>query len=410
LSPSDVSVHKLEDGVFVRLLGKLDGNGGWPVGDEVLHLSSGNVSVHELEDGILVGLLGQLDGDGGRSIGDKVLHLASGNVGIHELEDGVFVRLLGKLDSDRGRSVGDEVLHLASGDIGIHKLENGILIGFLSKLNSDGGRSIGNEVLHLSAGDIGIHKLEDGVFVGFLDIGIKLDELLGNRRGLVLDEGLERLLGDVLTVELANDGLGGLSGGLLETRSGIRDGVVSIIIRETLIELGGEELTTVPLVEDLSTSGRRNSSNHHGDGDVVMVIGILNLVSILAEDGSEGIITNNLSESLKGDAINDVSVEFGVAIDVDSVNLINRDHERLTIGNHISGRQIHGGSSPDGGTVSININIGNNLVKSVLGRGLLSLVMLVVVLLSELHEILLSGNSLESVVLRQEGGQVLGDA
>jgi len=225
-----------------------------------------------------------------------------------------------------------------------------------------------------------------------------------------LDEGLERLLGDVLTVELANDGLGGLSGGLLETRSGIRDGVVSIIIRETLIELGGEELTTVPLVEDLSTSGRRNSSNHHGDGDVVMVIGILNLVSILAEDGSEGIITNNLSESLKGDAINDVSVEFGVAIDVDSVNLINRDHERLTIGNHISGRQIHGGSSPDGGTVSININIGNNLVKSVLGRGLLSLVMLVVVLLSELHEILLSGNSLESVVLRQEGGQVLGDA
>jgi hypothetical protein len=296
---------------------------------------------------------------------------------------------------------------LASGDIGIHELEHGILIGLLSKLDSDGGRSIGNEVLHLSAGDIGIHKLEDGVFIGFLDVSIKLDELLGNGRGLVLDEGLKGLLGDVLTVELANDGLGGLSGGLLESRSSIRDGVVSIIIRETLIELGGEELTTIPLVEDLSTSGRRNSSDHHGDGDVVVIIRVLNLVSILAEDGGESIITDNFSESLEGDAINDISVEFGVAIDVDGVNLINRDHERLTISDHVSGRQVHGGSSPDRGTISIDIDIGNNLVEGVLGRSLLSLVMLVVVLLLELHEILLSGYSLESVVLRQEGGQVL---
>merc|ERR1719230_271015 len=175
-------------------------------------------------------------------------------------------------------------------------------------LDSDGGRSVGDEVLHLSAGDIGVHKLEDGVFVGFLDVSIKLDELLSNRRGLVLDEGLEGLLGDVLTVELANDGLGGLSSGLLESRSGIRDGVVSIIIRETLIELGGEELTTVPLVKDLSTSWWGNSSNHNGDSDVVVVIGVLDLISILAEDGGKGIITDNFSESLKGDAINDVSV------------------------------------------------------------------------------------------------------
>jgi len=366
LSSGDVGVHKLKNGVLIALLGEFDGDRGRSIGDEVLHLSPGDVGVHELEDGVLVGLLGQLDGDGGRSISDEVLHLSSGNVSIHELEDGVFVRLLGKLDGDGGWPVGDEVLHLASSNVGIHELEDGVLIGLLGKLDSDGGRSVGNEVLHLSSGDIGVHKLEDGVFVGLLDVGIKLDELLGNRRGLVLDEGLKGLLGDVLTVELANDGLGGLSSGLLETRSSIRDGVVSIIIRETLIELGGKELTTVPLVEDLSTSGRRNSSDHHGDGDVVMVIGILNLISILAEDGSKSIVTNNFSESLKSNAINDVSVEFGVAIDVDSVNLINGDHEGLTIGNHISRRQVHGAGSTDGGTISININVGDDLVEGVL--------------------------------------------
>jgi len=402
LSPGDISVHKLEDGVLIRLLGELDGNGGWSVGDEVLHLSSGNVSVHELEDGVLVGLLGELDSDRGRSISDKVLHLASGNVGIHELEDGVFVRLLGKFDGDGGRPVGDEVLHLASGNVGIHKLEDGVLIGFLSKLNSDGGWPVSDEVLHLSSGHISVHKLEDVVLIGFDDVGIKLDELLGNRRGLVLDEGLEGLLGDVLTVELANDGLGGLGSRLLEARSSIRDGVVSIIIREAVIELGGEELTTVPLVEDLSATRRRNSSNHHGDGDVVVVIGILDLVSVLAEDRGKGIVTNNLSESLKSDAINDISVEFGVAVDVDSVNLINGDHEWLSIGNHISRRQIHGAGSADGGAISINVNIGNDLVEGVLARSMLFVMLLVGVLSLELHEILLGGNSLKTVVLGQE--------
>jgi len=402
LSPGNVGVHELENVVLVALLGELDSDGGWPVGDEVLHLAPGDVSVHELEDGVLIGLLGQLDGDGGRSIGDEVLHLSSGNVGIHELEDGVFVRLLGKLDGDRGWSIGDEVLHLASGNVGVHELEDGILIGFLGKLNSDGGWPVGDKVLHLSSGDISVHKLEDVVLIGFDDIGIELDELLGNRRGLVLDEGLKRLLGDVLTVELANDGLGGLGSRLLEARSSIRDGVVSIIIREAVIELGGEELTTVPLVEDLSATRRRNSSNHHGDGDVVMVIGILNLVSVLAEDRGKGIVANNLSESLKSDAINDISVEFGVAIDVDGVNLINWDHEWLSISNHISRRQIHGAGSPDGGAISINVDIGNDLVEGVLARSMLFVMLLVGVLSLELHEILLGGNSLKTVVLGQE--------
>jgi len=153
-----------------------------------------------------------------------------------------------------------------------------------------------------------------------------------------LDEGLERLLGDVLTVELANDGLRSGGSRLLEARSSIRDGVVSIIIRETLIELRGEEFTTVPLIKNLSTSWRRNSSDHHADSDIIMIIGVLNFISVLAEDGSEGIVANNLSESLKGDGVNNISVEVRVASHVDGVNLINWDHEWLRVLHHISRR------------------------------------------------------------------------
>ena len=42
------------------------------------------------------------------------------------------------------------------------------------------------------------------------------------------------------------------------------------------------------------------------------------------------------------------------------------DHERLTIGNHISRRQVHGTGSADGGTISVNINVGDDLVEGVL--------------------------------------------
>jgi len=413
LSPGDIGIHELENVVLIALLGEFDGDRGWPVGNEVLHLTSGNVGVHELEDVVFVRLLGELDGNGGRSIGDEVLHLSSGNVGIHELEDVILVGLLSQLDSDRGRSISDEVLELSTGDVGIHKLENVVLVGFLSKLNSDGGRPVSDEVLHLSTSDISIHELEDVVLIGFFDLSIKLDELLGNRRGLILDEGLERLLGDVLTVELANDGLGSGGSRLLVTRSSIRDGVVSIIIRETLIKLRGDELTTVPLIEDLGSTRRGNSSDHHGDGDVIVIIGILDLIPVLAEDGSKGIITNNLSESLKGNGVNDISVKVGVASNVDSVDLINWDHEGLGVLHHISRGELHSTGSADGGTISINVDIGNNSVESVLGRSMLSVLLvglLMMVLLLELHEILLSGNSLESVVFRQEGRQVLSDA
>jgi hypothetical protein len=406
LTSADIGIHELEDVVLVALLGKLDGDRGWSVGDEVLHLSSGNVSIHELENGVFIGLLGQLDSDGGRSIGNEVLQLSTGDVGIHKLEDAVLIRLLGKLNGDGGRPVGNEVLQLATGDIGIHKLENGILIAFLSKLNSDRRGPISDEVLQLTSRDVGVHEFEDGVFVGLVDVGIELDKLLGDWGSLILDEGLKRLLGDILTVKFANDGLGPGGSRLFEARSSIRDGVVSIIVREALIELRGNELTTVPFVEDLSTTRRRDTSDHHADGNVIMIIGVLNFISILAEDGRKGIITNHLSESLEGDRVNDISVEVRVASNMNSLNLINWDHEGLRVLHHVRAGQLHGTGSSDGGTISINIDVWDNLVESMVRRSLLTMLLvalLMAVSLFELNEIFLSGNSLETLVTRQEG-------
>jgi hypothetical protein len=351
--------------------------------------------------------LSELDGDRGRSIGNKVLQLASGYVSIHKLEDVVTVGLLSQLDGDRGWSIGDEVLELASGNVGIHKLENVVLIRLLGKLNSDRGWSISDEVLELTSGYVGVHELEDVVFVTLADVRIELDELLGDWGSLILDKGLEGLLGDVLTVELANDGVGSGGSWLLESGGSIRDGVVSIIIRETLIELGGNELTTVPLVEDLSTSGRRDSSYHHRDSNVIMVIRVLNFISIFSEDGGEGIVTNNFSESLKSDAINDISVEMRVASNVDGVNLINRDHEGLRVLHHIGGRELHSTGSSNGGAISINVDVWDNSVKSVVRRSMLLGVLVFVMLsLLELNEILLGGDSLESLVSLEERAQV----
>lgn len=412
LSSGDVGIHELEYVVLVALLGKLDGDGRGPVGDEVFQLATADIGVHELENVVLIGLLGQLDGDRGRSIGDKVLELSTRDIGVHKLEDVVLIGLLGKLDGNGGRSIGNEVLQLATADISIHKLENIILIGFLSKLNSDGRGSISDEVLQLAARDISVHELEDVVFVRLLDVSVELDELLGDGGSLILDEGLERLLGDILAIELANNSLGSSGSRLLEARSSIRDGVVSIIVRETLVELGGDELTTVPLVEDLSTTGWRNTSDHHGDGDVIVVIRILDLISILSEDRSKGIVANNLSESLEGDGVNDIPVEVGIAGDMDSVNLIDGDHERLRVLHHVGAGQLHSRGSPDRGTISVNINVRNNLVESVVRRSLLAVLLvgfLMAVSLFELNEVFLSGNGLETLVARQERGQVRGD-
>jgi len=44
-----------------------------------------------------------------------------------------------------------------------------------------------------------------------------------------------------------------------------------------------------------------DSLDHHADSNVVVVRRVLLLISILLQDGVEGIVTNNLSETLEGD-------------------------------------------------------------------------------------------------------------
>ena len=48
------------------------------------------------------------------------------------------------------------------------------------------------------------------------------------------------------------------------------------------------------------------SLDHHGDGDVVVIGWILDLVSILLSNRFEGIVTDDFSECLESDAVNDI--------------------------------------------------------------------------------------------------------
>jgi hypothetical protein len=99
-----------EDGVNIDwdtfLLSEFDSDGGGSIGDEILHLSSGNISIHQLENAIFVRLLSQFDGDWAWSVGDEVLQLSTRDISVHKLENGVFIGFLCKLNSNRGWPIG----------------------------------------------------------------------------------------------------------------------------------------------------------------------------------------------------------------------------------------------------------------------------------------------------------------
>ena len=83
--------------------------------------------------------------------------------------------------------------------------------------------------------------------------------------------------------------------------------IFSVIIWESLVEGAGKSLGTVWSIWVGSWSGSSLdwlSLDHHGDGDVIVVGGVLGLGSVLLSDGLEGIVTNNLSERLEGNGVN----------------------------------------------------------------------------------------------------------
>jgi hypothetical protein len=323
VTSGDVSVHKFEETIGIRFLGETDSDWGWLIGDEVLKVSSGNVGIHELEETISIGFLGKSDGDWRWLVGDEVLEVSSGDVGVHELEETIGVGFLGKSNGDWRWLVGDEVLEVSSGDVSIHKLEETIGVGFLGESNGDWRWLVSDKVLEVSSGDVGVHKLEKAIGVGFHLV--KLDESLGEWCIGVLNKGDKGLLGNVLTVKLTNVDWGILL--LLGPLWGlVLNGIVSIIIWETLIDDLGKSLTSI---ENFGwwwgVSGLWVSLNHDGHGDVVVISHILGLISLSLEDGVEGVITNNLSEGLEGNGFDGIEGISGGNSEVDSLDLINWD-------------------------------------------------------------------------------------
>merc|ERR1719454_2549470 len=73
------------------------------------------------------------------------------------------------------------------------------------------------------------------------------------------------------------------------------------------------------------------SLDHHGDGNVVVVRGVLGLGSVLLSDGLEGIVTNNLSERLEGDGVNAIEGVGWGNLEGESSLLINWDGDQLGV-------------------------------------------------------------------------------
>ena len=311
-------------------MSETDSNWGWLIGNKVLKVSSSDVGVHQFEEAISIGFLGKTDSDWGWLIGDEVLKVSSGNVGIHELEETISIGFLGKSNGDWGWLIGDEVLEVSSGDVSVHKLEEAIGVGFLGKSNGDWGWLVGDEVLEVSSGDVSVHKLEETVSIGFHFT--KLNKSLGDWSIGILDESNRGLLGNVFTVKFTNVnwGLGLLLGPLWSL---ILNGIVSIIIRETLIDDLGKSFTSI---EDISSWWDVSlfwvSLDHDSHGNVVVIGHIFGLLSSSVKDGVEGVITNNLSEALKSDRLDGIKVVQGVNLELNSLNFINWDINESWVG------------------------------------------------------------------------------
>jgi len=72
-----------------------------------------------------------------------------------------------------------------------------------------------------------------------------------------------------------------------------------------------------------------DSSDHHADGNIVVVRLIFLLISILLEDGVEGVVSDDLSETFEGNRFDVVEVVGWGDMEGNSFNLIDWDIEVL---------------------------------------------------------------------------------
>ena len=225
--------------------------------------------------------------------------------------------------------VSDKVLKVTSGDVGIHELEKTIGVALLGEGNGDWSWFVGHEVLEVSSGYVGVHKLEEaiGVRLGL----IELEEGLGDWGIGVLDQVNEGGSSDVLSVKFTNLDLAGLV--LLgPVGSLVINGVVSIIIWETLIKDILKSFTTGEGISDVNGIGLWDSLDHDGKGDVVVIRDILLLISGSLKDGVEGVVSDDLSEGLEGNGLNDILRVGWHNLQGDGLDLIDWDISGLTEG------------------------------------------------------------------------------
>jgi len=111
----------------------------------------------------------------------------------------------------------------------------------------------------------------------------------------------------------------------------IVSGVISIIIRETFIQGGGKGDTSwvIWIVGWWVSDVLWDSSDHHADGNVVVVRLIFFLISVLLEDGVEGVVSDDLSETFEGNRLNVVEVVGWGDIESDGFDLIDWDIDVL---------------------------------------------------------------------------------
>jgi len=110
------------------------------------------------------------------------------------------------------------------------------------------------------------------------------------------------------------------------------NGIVSIIIWETFIEDILEGFTSCEGISNMSGSRLWDSLNHNSEGNVVVIRDILLLISSSLEDRVEGIITNDLSEGLEGNRLNNILRVSWVDLQGDGLNLIDWDIGGLSEG------------------------------------------------------------------------------
>jgi len=110
------------------------------------------------------------------------------------------------------------------------------------------------------------------------------------------------------------------------------NGVVSIIIWETLVEDILEGLATSEGISNMGSGSLWDSLDHDGKGHVVVVGDVLLLISGSLKDRVEGVISNNLSERLEGDGLNNILGVGWVNLEGDGLDFINWDIGSLSEG------------------------------------------------------------------------------